>query len=118
MLFVFAAIAMVNILIVMTSGRKRDFAQMRMLGASRSQVGQMVGWEALIVTLIACLIGGAISAVHLAPLSEELLGSWTPAMSWMQVGALAAIVLALALVATLLPTRRSLRQTPIEVIRA
>lgn len=118
MLFVFAAIAMVNILIVMTSGRKRDFAQMRMLGASRGQVGQMVGWEALIVTLIACLIGGAISAVHLAPLSEALLGSWTPAMSWMQVGALAAIVLILALVATLLPTRRSLRQTPIEVIRA
>jgi predicted lysophospholipase L1 biosynthesis ABC-type transport system permease subunit len=86
---VFSAVALVNILIVMTTGSGRDFAQMRLLGATHRQTGQMVWLEALMVTLIACLIGGAISGVHLAQLSRSMIGSWTPAMSWIQVAGLA-----------------------------
>ena len=117
MLAAFAVIALINILVVMTSGRRREFAQMRLLGATRSQVVQILVWECLIVTLIAGIVGGVLTTVHLAPLSQVMRGSWLPDISWAHAAGVVAVALALTLAATLVPARRSLRIPPIELMR-
>jgi putative ABC transport system permease protein len=117
MLAAFAVIALINILVVMTSGRRREFAQMRLLGATRSQVVRILVWECPIVTLIAGIVGGALTTVHLAPLSQVMRGSWLPDISWAHAAGLLAIALVLTLAATLVPARRSLRIPPIELMR-
>jgi putative ABC transport system permease protein len=55
-----------------TAERAREFALLRLVGTTRSQVVRMVGWEALIIVAMGVLLGSLIPALGLATLSRRL----------------------------------------------
>lgn len=104
-----AAIAAANTLVVVTIGRRRELALLRLVGASARQVRTMVRVEALMVAVSALVMGIAISLITMVPLLRVITGKAMPYFPWgMYVGVLAAPTL-LVLVATAVPLRRLLR---------
>lgn len=83
------AVAIVNAMTQATAARERDLAVMHRLGTPRRQILAVHGWEALTISVLALVIGSAVAAVALAPLSVALLGRPWPAGSPLVVGALA-----------------------------
>lgn len=83
------AVAIVNAMTQATAARERDLAVMHRLGVPRRQILAVHGWEALTISVLALVIGSAVAAVALAPLSVALLGRPWPAGSPLVVGALA-----------------------------
>lgn len=83
------AVAIVNAMAQATAARERDLAVMHRLGIPRRQILAVHGWEALTISVLALVIGSAVAAVALAPLSVALLGRPWPAGSPLTVGALA-----------------------------
>lgn len=109
LIIAFAAIAVVNTLAMSTAERGREFALLRLSGATRRQVLRMSRWEALAATAVAAVLGSAIALVVLTAFSRGMTGLARPHVP---PSALLAIVLAagvLALVATALPARAALR---------
>jgi putative ABC transport system permease protein len=116
MMFGFTSIAVLNTLIMIALGRRRELALLRLSGATKRQVRSMARWEAILIITIGLGTGLAITATALLPLSHVLTGGLRP---YAPVGWLAAILgvsALLALVALAVPTRRALRAHPVEAI--
>nr|WP_276515315.1 FtsX-like permease family protein [Actinomadura coerulea] len=108
----YAAIALVNSQVLAAVERRRDFSLLRLVGATRRQVMQMMAIEAVLVSAAGVLLGALIAATTLMPLSLSVLGSVTPAGPWWSAAAVVGGALALVLAATLLPTLALLRHRP------
>ncbi|MEV4005405.1 ABC transporter permease [Actinomadura sp. NPDC049753] len=108
----YAAIALVNFQVLAAVERRRDFSLLRLVGATRRQVMQMMAIEAVLVCAAGVVLGALIAATTLMPLSLSVLGSVTPAGPWWSAAAVAGGALALVLAATLLPTLALLRHRP------
>lgn len=115
-IFLFTAIAVANTLVMATAERSREFALLRLVGATRRQVLRMMRWEALVVAVIGTVIGTAVAAGALVVVSLSLTHSPVPAAPPLFYGAILAACLVLALAATLVPTRLALRLPPAETI--
>jgi putative ABC transport system permease protein len=105
LIIVFTVIAIVNTLLMATLGRSREFALLRMTGATRSQVLRVARWESLAVTVTAVATGTFMSLLTLAAFAHGMTGSWTPSIP---PPAYVAVVAAAA-VLTLLTTEASAR---------
>jgi putative ABC transport system permease protein len=105
----------VNTLITATLDRSREFALLRMIGATRSQVRRMARWESLAVTLTAVAGGTAISLVTLAAFAHGMTGSWTPAIPPPEYVAVAAAVAVLTFLTTEASARSALRRSAASV---
>ncbi len=109
LLVAFAAIAVVNTLAMSTLERGREFATLRLTGATRRQVLRMVRWEAVLITVIALAVGTAITAITVVPFSQGISGNGTPYVPPQWAAALLGSGLLLALAGSLLPARAVLR---------
>ncbi len=129
-LLVFAIIAVVvgafiivNTFSILVAQRIRDLALLRALGASRRQVGRSVLLEALVMSLIACVIGVLVGwglALGLAALfrsigldissSALVLTPWTVLISF-------AVGVVVTMVAAYVPARRAGRVPPVAAMR-
>jgi putative ABC transport system permease protein len=116
MLIVFTAIAVANTLVMSTAERVREFALLRLSGATPRQVLRMVRFEALLVAAVAAVLGSAIAAVTLAAFSAAITDSAMPYVPPLWYGAVLAAAAALALGASLVPARLALRTRPVEGI--
>ncbi|WP_346655834.1 ABC transporter permease [Streptomyces sp. RFCAC02] len=105
----FTTIAAVNTLAMATADRRREFALLRKVGTTRRQVLRMLRLESLTVAITAVLIGSAISLAVLTGFSAGMTGEAAPAPAAVPYLLVAAGVTALALIATSLPGRFSLR---------
>ncbi|CAJ64011.1 putative ABC transport system integral membrane protein [Frankia alni ACN14a] len=114
LLTAFAAIAVVNTLTMATLERGREFATLRLTGATRRQVMRMVRWEAVLITAIALVVGAAITAATLVPFSRGISGTGTPYVPPQWVAALLGSGLLLAMAGSLLPARAVLRTPPVQ----
>ncbi|WP_206778458.1 FtsX-like permease family protein [Frankia torreyi] len=114
LLLAFAAIAVVNTLVTATLERGREFATLRLTGATRRQVLRMVRWEAVLITAIALVVGAAITAVTLVPFSRGISGTGTPYVPPQWAAALLGSGLLLAMAGSLLPARAVLRTPPVQ----
>jgi putative ABC transport system permease protein len=116
-IFAFTSIAVVNTLLMIALGRRRELALMRLVGATPRQVRSMARWEAALIITIGLGIGLAIAATALLPLSHALTGGlpYVPAKPFAAILGGTAL---LALLALALPTRRMLRSRPVEAIGA
>jgi putative ABC transport system permease protein len=65
----YAAIATINALVVIVSGRRKEFAMQRLLGATRQQIGRMMLFESLIVAGIALILGAIVSVFTIEPMA-------------------------------------------------
>ncbi|MCX5398719.1 ABC transporter permease [Streptomyces sp. NBC_00102] len=114
-------IALVNTLVMATSDRTRDFALLRLAGATTGQVLRIVAVEALVVVGVGALLGLAVSAVDLGAVrgALALLGVHTGvAVPWAAIGAVLAGAAVIAVVAAVLPAARALRARPVEAVGA
>ena len=129
-LLVFAAIALfVSVLVIantfsiLFAQRSRDFALLRCVGATRRQVLRSIRLEALCLGLVASLLGLAVGtglgrglvALARGLMPPDTMGSPSLSPRWYAVAF--AVGLVVTLVAAWLPTRRSVRVSPLVALR-
>ncbi|MCB5169351.1 ABC transporter permease [Streptomyces bambusae] len=114
----FTAIAVVNTLAMSTAERIREFALLRLTGATRRQVLRMLRTEALAVALTGTVLGAAIALAVLTAFSIGMTGRAAPAVLPLAAGTVVGLAALLALVATALPGRAALRVRPVQVATA
>lgn len=106
----FISIIVVNNLVMATLERAREFALLRLIGTTRAQIRRMLCYEALVITVLAIVLGSFIAAIPLIVLSLAFLGSPLPAASpWVYIGVIA-VAAVLALTSVLTSAARVLRQ--------
>ncbi|MFE7588487.1 FtsX-like permease family protein [Kitasatospora sp. NPDC057512] len=92
LLVCFAAVSTVNTLVALTADRRREFALLRLVGATRRQLLRMLGVEAVLTTAIGVLLGAAVAAAASGAFSLAVTGSMVPvvpgaACAWVVLGA-------------------------------
>lgn len=115
---VYSALAIVNTLLLGSVQRRREFAALRLLGATAEQVRRLIMVEALIVSGAGLLLGALITGVTgwllRAPMTEGL-DEVALTVPWAAFGAIAATCAGVAVVAALAGSGRlrdgSLRQS-------
>lgn len=111
----FTAIAVVNTLAMSTGERLREFAMLRLTGATRRQVRAMLRVEALAVLLMGAVLGSGIALAVLTAFSVGMTGVAAPVVLPLVYGVLIAGAGLLALCATGLAGRLALRVPAVEV---
>ncbi|MFE0443513.1 ABC transporter permease [Streptomyces fungicidicus] len=96
----YAAIALVNTVVMATADRVREFAALRLAGATRWQVLRLVGAEALAVAAVGAVLGVAVAALELAGMWAALTLQSAPAPLVLPWRALAAVTAVCAVLAT------------------
>ncbi|WTG93512.1 ABC transporter permease [Kitasatospora sp. NBC_01560] len=94
MLVCFAAVSTVNTLVALTADRRREFALLRLVGATRRQLLRMLGAEAALTTVVGVLLGATVAGTASAAFSSAATGSLVPvvpvgACGWIVAGAAA-----------------------------
>ncbi|MFJ3088691.1 FtsX-like permease family protein [Streptomyces sp. NPDC086838] len=97
MLTCFAAVSTVNTLVAVTAERRREFALLRLVGATRPQLLRMLTAEAALTTLVGVLLGAAVAGAASAAFSTAVKGSPLPTLPvagcwWIAAGATALTV--------------------------
>ncbi len=115
-LLAYLAIAVVNTLVLATTARAREFALLRLVGASRRQVRATTNGEARIVVVTALLFGTLAAAPPLVGLSAGLTTSPVPRVPVGGLAAIVALTVALSWGAITTATRLTMRRVPIDVI--
>ncbi|UNO39609.1 FtsX-like permease family protein [Streptomyces sp. MST-110588] len=114
----FTAIAAVNTLAISTSERAREFAMLRLTGATRRQVLRMLRLEALSVVLLAVVLGSGMSLAVLTAFSTGMTGTAAPAVLPPVYAMVIGAAGLLALAATALSGRMALIPRPVTVATA
>ncbi|GAB1330540.1 FtsX-like permease family protein [Streptomyces sennicomposti] len=109
MLTCFAAVSTVNTLIAVTAERRREFALLRLVGATRPQVLRMLTAEAALSTAVGVLLGAAVAGAASAAFSRAATGSWVPSVPVAACCGIAAAAAALTAAAVLPAGLRALR---------
>ncbi|MCM2578002.1 FtsX-like permease family protein [Streptomyces meridianus] len=112
----YLAVSVVNTLVVATSARSREFALMRLVGATRRQVMRTLRLEAGLVCALAVALGSLVAAVPLGALGTGFLGSPVPAGTPAVYLAVVAVAVLLGLGSVAVPVRLALRIAPVEAI--
>ncbi|MFI9330499.1 ABC transporter permease [Kitasatospora sp. NPDC052868] len=105
----FTAISVVNTLAMATADRRREFALLRLTGATRRQILGMLRLESVAVVATGVALGSAIAFAVLTAFSLGMTGSAEVAWGWTGYAGVLALAAALALAATALPARLALR---------
>jgi putative ABC transport system permease protein len=118
MALLYTGIAIANTLVMATGDRARDFATLRLSGATPRQVLRMICVEAVLVTAIGVLLAAVVTGITVAGIKGGLSGL-APAVPivvpWLTVGGIAAACLVTALVASLVPAAVLLRRGAVEL---
>jgi len=78
LLVCFAAVSTVNTLIAVTVDRRREFALLRLLGATRPQLLRTLATEAALTAAVGILLGAAVAGAASAAYSTAVTGSAMP----------------------------------------
>nr|WP_308222295.1 FtsX-like permease family protein [Kitasatospora sp. A2-31] len=103
MLVCFAAVATVNTLVALTVDRRREFALLRLAGATRRRLLAVLGVEAVLTAVVGVLLGAGVAAAASAAFSAAVIGTAVPAIPAAACGWIAAGALVLTLPGILLP---------------
>lgn len=114
----YATISLVNTQILATAERRREFALLRLVGATRRQVLRMTAAEALLVAGAGTVLGVLVAALTLVPVGLSVLDSLLPGGSPWTLVTVVAAASALTLASGLLATAAALRTRPGTVMAA
>jgi len=115
MIAVFAAIMLVNTLVVATSHRRQEFAQLRLAGSTPAQVLGMVGLESVVLLATGVLFGSLAAVFTIVPYNIARTDSVFPKGIGIYVGIVAAAAV-LTLAASLIAGRRAARMPAVEAV--
>ncbi|PKW10478.1 putative ABC transport system permease protein [Streptomyces sp. 1222.5] len=114
----FTAIAVVNTLAMSVAERVREFALLRLAGATRRQVLRMLRTEVLSVLFLATSLGSGIALAVLTAFSLGMTGRAAPSVTPLLYVTVVGIAGLLALVASAVPGRAALRVRAVTVATA
>lgn len=114
----YLAIAIANTLVLATADRAREFALLRLVGASRRQVARMIRTEASVVVLIAVVVGSLITVPPLVGISLATTGSPIPYVPPLGYAAIVLAAVVFGLMSMTIPARLALRTRPIDAVTA
>jgi putative ABC transport system permease protein len=104
----YGALAVANTLLMSAVHRMRDFAVLRLAGATRRQVAWTAAVESAMVVAIGTLLGGAVALAALVcireGLREQVDAPVDLVVPWPVVGGVVGLCLLLAVLASALPT--------------
>ncbi|MEU1805716.1 ABC transporter permease [Streptomyces sp. NPDC019937] len=109
---VFTSISVVNTLVMTTMERTGEFALLRLVGSTRTQVARMMRAENAVTVLAALLVGATVAGMVLTVFSKALTGSPYPALPAATLALIVGGAGLLAFVTGVLTTRIALRQGP------
>ena len=112
----YIAIAVVNTLVVATAARSREFALLRLVGASSRQVRRMMRAETAIVVLTAIVVGLLAALPPLVGVSLGLAESPIPSISPAALAAIVGIAALLGWSSIMIPTAVAMRARPVDAI--
>jgi putative ABC transport system permease protein len=112
----YIAIAVVNTLVLATTARAREFALLRLVGATGRQVRAMMRGEARIIILAAVGLGTVTALPPLIGISLDLTGDPLPTISLWAYLAIVAVAVLLGWCSITIPTRLAMRPAPIAAI--
>jgi putative ABC transport system permease protein len=112
----YIAIAVVNTLVMATGERRREFALLQLIGATRRQVRSMMRAESVMVAAIAAVLGTLVAAPPLIGISLGVSGQLLPSISLVASIAIVAALSVLAVIALSAATRSTMRIAPIAEI--
>ncbi len=118
LLILYVLIAVVNTLVMATTGRSREFGMLRLIGTSKQQTRRMMFLESWVVILTAVVVGIALA---IPPAVGAALGTTGQPIPYVEPLAWSGIVVFVALLGWLsisLPTRSALRGRPIDAVYA
>lgn len=122
---VVAATGMVNNLSLSVLQRQRELGLLRTLGFTGAQVRRMIVAEAAQLSITAVAVGLALGVAYGWVGAQSLLGSFTgvpalvaPSIPWLLVVVLAGVTALLTLVASVAPSRRATRVSPVAALAA
>ncbi|WP_410614245.1 ABC transporter permease [Amycolatopsis sp. lyj-109] len=116
-LIAFIAIAVVNILVLATGARIREFALLRLVGAKPRQVRAMTRREAAVVVVAAVVLGSLAALPPLVGISLSLTGAAIPAVPPLVYLGIVATAALLGWGAIAIPTRFALRPAAVAAMR-
>ncbi|MFK4108587.1 FtsX-like permease family protein [Streptomyces sp. NPDC002176] len=76
----FAAVSTLNTLVAATAERRREFALLRLVGATRPQLLRMLTVEAVLTTVVGVLLGATVAGAASAAFSVAVTGSPMPSV--------------------------------------
>lgn len=109
----YTGISLANTLLMATSDRKREFASLRLAGATTGQVLRLVAAEALLVVAVGALLGLLVTALNLGGMwgALDLQSARSPlCLPWPELGAATGACALLAVVSAVLPAAHALRR--------
>ncbi|WP_420880538.1 FtsX-like permease family protein [Rhodococcus sp. (in: high G+C Gram-positive bacteria)] len=112
----YLAVAVVNTLVLATAERGREFALLRLVGASSRQVRGMMRAESVIVVTVAAVVGSVIALPPLAGVAAAVSGRPIPSVSPVVYALILGVTILLGLTAIAIPTRTAMRQDPVTAI--
>ncbi|MFF3013820.1 FtsX-like permease family protein [Streptomyces sp. NPDC057939] len=112
----FAAVSTVNTLIAVTADRRREFALLRLVGATRSQLLRMLTAEAGLTSAVAVLLGSAVAGAASAAFSTAVTGSAMPSVPMASCGWIVAGAVALTMPSILVTGLRAVRGPAAELV--
>jgi putative ABC transport system permease protein len=107
-----SAVALVNTLVVTTVERRRVLRLLGRVGATRTQVAAVFGWQAMFVVGTGLVAGAAAGTVTLLTVTRAITGSWIPFIPLAPAVGLVAVVTALAAGAVMIPFGMMSRREP------
>jgi putative ABC transport system permease protein len=112
----FTAIAVVNTFAIATAARRREFADLRLAGATTGQVRRLVGREAAITVAVGLLLGGVVTAIVVGAFSTAQDGIFRVIVDPRIYAGLVGGVAVLGLLAGALPVRFVMRRRGLPAI--
>ncbi|MCX4094165.1 ABC transporter permease [Nocardia sp. alder85J] len=114
----FAAVMLVDLIVVALTERRREFAQQRLLGATPRQLLGVVGVESALTLVVGLLFGTLGAAVTVVPFGIRTTHRLLPSVSIACYLGVIAVVATLTFATAVLVTRRHTRLDPIAVLHA
>jgi putative ABC transport system permease protein len=105
----FTAIAVINTFAIAASARRNQFAQLRLIGATRRQVRQMASRETLLAVAVGLALGITVTSLVVAAFSLAQDGTLRLVVDPIAYGALSGLVALLGLAAGIIPARMVIR---------
>nr|WP_274637782.1 ABC transporter permease [Microbacterium bovistercoris] len=112
----YIAIAVVNTLVMATGERRREFALMQLVGATRHQVRAMMRTESVMVVVLAAVLGVVIAVPPLIGISFGIAGRPLPDISLVESVAIVGSLSVIGLLSLAIATRTAMRSAPIAEI--